>query len=285
MKISRETYKPAGAIEIKDKRCSAVAYVGTSRHSGKPVAVGFSGKRSKPDFNYSFPDPARAFAYVRQHADGVLATEKMRQEHAAKRAAEKCTTPLQVWEKGRRTGYISATDAAICLRAALAAHFPGVKFSVRADSSLNVTWTDGPSYNQVKEVAGRYSFEGFDGMIDLRYSLKRWLARDGSISLAHNEGTTCSMGTVSEAIGDPHAPDAVLVSGGADFVFCRRERSPAAELALAQVVCRKYGLTMPDSFANDTEMRRWINSARVESSNGPGEYLATLMHQHESQTA
>lgn len=48
------------------------------------------------------------------------------------------------------------TDAAKEIRTALKTAFPGVKFSVRSGSSINIGWTDGPTSKQVAQYAGKY---------------------------------------------------------------------------------------------------------------------------------
>lgn len=45
--------------------------------------------------------------------------------------------------------------------------FKGVKFSVTSDySSCNVSWTDGPTDDQVSSVIGRFDIGEFDSMTD-----------------------------------------------------------------------------------------------------------------------
>jgi hypothetical protein len=56
-KLSREFYIPKGAVKVSDKRSDAVAYL-TSNHAGKPCAMVFYGKQSKPVANYRFRDDA-----------------------------------------------------------------------------------------------------------------------------------------------------------------------------------------------------------------------------------
>lgn len=90
--------------------------------------------------------------------------------------------------------------AARNLRAQLRARWPGVKFSVRTSrysggNSIDVSWTDGPTDEQVSAIANRYQAGHFDGMTDCyEYHRSAW----------------------TEAFG------------AARFVFTRREYSPAA---------------------------------------------------------
>lgn len=283
--FTRDFYIPQNAIEIRAADCSAVAYLAPSRaKAGAWVGIGFSGKRNKPDFNYSFRDEQQARAHVAQHAAGVKTTEASRAEWKAKKLAARCSTPLQVWQKAQREKSITPADAAVCLRAVLAAKWPGVKFTVHTSRSLNVGWTDGPTYKEVESIAQNYSFQGFDGMIDLRYYKSRWLARDGSMSLAYSQGTDGSAGTCSEAIGSPHTPDAVECSGGPDFVFCSRGLSPAVKHELANQVCSRYGIEMPAHFESETDFERWLNTTRGGPATGysGGEYLGVLVHRASS---
>ena len=57
--------------------------------------------------------------------------------------------------------------------------FPKTKFSVRSDnfangSSVDISWTDGPTTNQVDKISKKYQYGHFDGMIDMyEYSNNR----------------------------------------------------------------------------------------------------------------
>ena len=69
--------------------------------------------------------------------------------------------------------YISVVETARMLRAALKEAFPGVKFSVRSSSysmgaSINISYTDGPSAEQVKAITGNFEGSYFDGMTDYK---------------------------------------------------------------------------------------------------------------------
>lgn len=267
---ARNSFKPENAITIQDKRCSAFAWVGSSRiGSAGFVAVGFSGKREKPDFNYLYRTNEQAFAKVREHAAAVLSSETYKAERAAQRKAERCLTPEDVWNKARSSNYLSAADTAVCLRAQLAKHFPAVKFSVTSSNysmgcSISIRWTDGPTWPEVNDIAQNYSFAGFDGSIDLKYSQDRWLARDGSMSLAHSEGTTGSRGSCRESLGDPHAPDCVLVRHGADYVSTSREISFPLKCELTRKVCAHFGVECPETFADARALESFLNTRAAD---------------------
>ncbi len=278
MTLTREFYTPKEAVQIAAADSSAVAYIETK--SGRVHAKGFSGKRAKPDFYYTFRTEAEAREYIARHAATVKNREAARVARQAQITAAKCLTPLAVWLKAQKEGSISAPDAAVCLRAALARAFPGVKFSVRSDSGLRVSWTDGPQSKAVEAIACKYSFQGFDGMVDCRYQKRRWLSQDGSMSNAHNPNHAgCYPGVTAEnkddgaTIGDPHAPDAVLVEYGPDFVFVNRTIGDGEKERLTRAVCADYGITVPPLDAPHA-LDRFLNSFVTDA----GDYLCQLVH-------
>lgn len=63
--------------------------------------------------------------------------------------------------------YISSKDTAKLVREVLKKSFPGIKFSVTSKNSIRVSWVDGPTTAEVKEVAGHFHGTEFDGMQDL----------------------------------------------------------------------------------------------------------------------
>jgi hypothetical protein len=292
--FTRESFIPKNAVEIKSADSSAVAYL--ARLGDIWQAKGFSGKRAKPDWHYSLKTEAQAREHIAQHAASVQHRESSRAASAAQYHARKCRTALDVWNKVRQAGEngggISAAETAICLRAELARQFPGVKFSVTSENysmgcAVRVHWTDGPSANAVDRVAKQYSFKGFDGMVDCGYYKDRWLARDGSMSLAHSPGHAGGGG--SESIGDPHSADCVLVTGGAGYVTTAHHLSYQTKMELARKVCRYWDIHMPEHFANETELERWLNTTRGGGERGlgqgTGEYISTLVWRASSEPA
>ncbi len=129
--------------------------------------------------------------------------------------------------------YLETTQVAGLLRQQLKAAFPAVKFSVRSSgysggSSIDVRWTDGPPPAAVEPLAQAFAFGNFDSSIDLKTSCRHWLLPDGSLSFASTRGSEASGGSIpAETAAAPH-PEALLVSGGPDFVFCHREVSSPA---------------------------------------------------------
>lgn len=87
--------------------------------------------------------------------------------------------------------YVSVTDTAKLLRAALRSEFPGVKFSVRSSkyaggASIDVSWTDGPTASAVDDIAKLYQGATFDGMTDSKDYHDALLAGpDGEVETVH----------------------------------------------------------------------------------------------------
>lgn len=128
--------------------------------------------------------------------------------------------------------YIDAADVAKMLRKRLKAAFPGTTFQVRTSkyaggASIDVAWQDGPTVKMVEAITNGYKGGGFDGMIDMAYSVDSWLMPDGyTLAFAATGGTTGSRGTVSAEKTDRPHPQAVRVHSGANYVFCNRHLSP-----------------------------------------------------------
>ncbi len=82
------------------------------------------------------------------------------------------------------TRYLSPTESARLLKKDLRAAFPGIKFSCRGSrgtgyGNLSVSWTDGPTSDEVDAVVSRYEGKGFDGMDDSTYYMKKTLVVEG----------------------------------------------------------------------------------------------------------
>jgi hypothetical protein len=115
--------------------------------------------------------------------------------------------------------YLSCTETAKLVRAALKESFPGVKFSVKSSNysggaSINIFYNDGPTYEQVKAVAGMFEGSYFDGMTD--YKGSNYGSLDG------NE-----------------------IRFGADFIFVTREFSVPVLQNAVKAACEYYGYAMP----------------------------------------
>lgn len=128
--------------------------------------------------------------------------------------------------------YLSVTESAKLLRAALKREFPGVKFSVRSESysggsSIRVAWLDGPTRKRVQALCDRHKAADFDGMIDMESGRYHWLTPQGEIYVAEVSGTEASRGTIStQTFIKPH-DDAELVHLGGKYITAERKFSRA----------------------------------------------------------
>jgi hypothetical protein len=78
--MPREFYIPKNAEKIEASDSNAVAYLAKSTwRNGAECwhAVAFSGKRNKPDWNYTFRSEQQAREYIAQHAGNVKAREEI----------------------------------------------------------------------------------------------------------------------------------------------------------------------------------------------------------------
>lgn len=65
-----------------------------------------------------------------------------------------------------------AAEAAKAIKQELKKEFPAVKFSVKSQtysggSSVDVSWTDGPTTDEVDTILGKYEYGRFNGMEDM----------------------------------------------------------------------------------------------------------------------
>ena len=158
-----------------------------------------------------------------------------------------------------RAEYLSVTETAKLVRAALAKHFPGVKFSVRSSSysggaSITASWTDGPRARLVEPILHGFEGASFDGMNDLKSSQSSWIEPDGNASLA--ERPDSYGGSISGYVSDAPHPNARLVHFGADFVFANRHETNWQEketeaLAYIRQHCTCEGTAPSDRFGNE----------------------------------
>ena len=162
------------------------------------------------------------------------------------------------------TRYLTAAETAKLLRPALAAAFPGVKFSVRSSTysmgaSISVSWTDGPRSWAVEKVARRFEGSDFDGSIDLKSGRQHWLTPDGKVGLAHATGTEGSMGYIPETFGDPIGPEVQLVSLGADSVGCNRHVTDFEGNVFAALVWIRNNCALTGDYPNERYGEKWIS--------------------------
>lgn len=130
------------------------------------------------------------------------------------------------------TDYISPADTAKLIRVQLKAKFPGIKFSVKTSvysggASIDVVWTDGPTAKMVDAVVKPFGGGGFDGMIDLAYSVYAYLLPDGSAVFAQTSGTEGSGGVHPADKQFMPVAGAKRVHFGANYIFTSRKKSRA----------------------------------------------------------
>lgn len=66
----------------------------------------------------------------------------------------------------------SSANCAIAIREELKTNFPNVKFSVKSSNfaggdSVSITWSDGPTNDQVREITRKYQYGSFNSMEDM----------------------------------------------------------------------------------------------------------------------
>lgn len=83
-KITRDFYLSGDEEEIRDDEANAVAYLKV--YDGFADALGFGGRRQRPDFNYRFKNEEQARAYIQKYFDGQRRTA---QRKAEQRQAQK----------------------------------------------------------------------------------------------------------------------------------------------------------------------------------------------------
>lgn len=115
--------------------------------------------------------------------------------------------------------YVSTADVNKAIRVMLKKAFPGVKFSVTKDGGCTyVRWEGSPSEGDVRDLVGFMHGDGFDGMIDMRYSHYHYRLADGSYVYGGTDGTTGSGGCYAPE-HYPAPEGAVKVRLMNDFIF------------------------------------------------------------------
>lgn len=157
------------------------------------------------------------------------------------------------------TDYMDTAEVAKLMRMRLKAVFPGVRFSVTISrfsggSAVRVHWTDGPRTKDVEAVVAPFEGKGFDGYIDMGYSLETWILPDGSAQRAAVHGTEGSRGSVPDYATDAPHPGARLVSTSC-WVSCdRRITDEAQAIAEADAYIREHCITEGNRFGN-----QWVS--------------------------
>lgn len=93
-KTTRKFFIPQNpSLVITDEEAKAVIYFSTDVRN-RPCAVGFGGKRQKPDFNYFFKDQQAAYDYAEKYLEGQRKTARMKAER--RKAQKEFRTSLEV---------------------------------------------------------------------------------------------------------------------------------------------------------------------------------------------
>lgn len=123
--------------------------------------------------------------------------------------------------------YLSTTETANIIRAAIKRAFPGVKFSTRTNkysggSSFYINWNNGPAKEAVDLVVMNYARSIFDGTIDLAIARTAWLLPDGSATIARLRGTVSAGGCIEPINAPAPSTDARLVRFNIASIICHR---------------------------------------------------------------
>lgn len=148
--------------------------------------------------------------------------------------------------------YMDTADVAKRIRRELKASFPDTRFRVRTrryagGSSVDVSWTDGPTDREVNRLIGRYQGKGFDGMTDSSY-YREPIRVDGELVQ-----TTCWVGT-------------------------HRDHSPLAVAKAINGICKRWGVDPAEIRLNDNGWPKDGTGDRIfmERTN---DWLSTHVHQ------
>jgi hypothetical protein len=113
--------------------------------------------------------------------------------------------------------YIPAREATALIRNHLKTKYPNEKHSVRMQRHAGGTtvYVQGPHSSDARVFSAR----GFDGMIDMSYSIDHWLLPDGTLAVRGTSGTEGSRGSVPSFTNPAPHPDAKPVILGIGYVF------------------------------------------------------------------
>tara|TARA_R110000824_G_scaffold135553_1_gene298859 strand:- start:14110 stop:14502 length:393 start_codon:yes stop_codon:yes gene_type:complete len=125
---------------------------------------------------------------------------------------------------------IKPAQTARMIRKALKAEYSETQFSVTTESytggaSIDISYTDGPSFDEMREFVAPFKGAGFDSMVDYQYNVDAWLLSDGTVQIAQVEGTDSMLGSVPTVSNPAPTADAQLVHFGADYIFHRQYAS------------------------------------------------------------
>jgi hypothetical protein len=177
--------------------------------------------------------------------------ELAREELAAQKAIDK---ERIVAELEAQYPWAKAGKPSFNLKKELTLAFPGIKFSVRSDAgSLDITWTDGPTTDEVDKIAGKYEAGRFDGMTN-----------------SYSRDTSAYGSAVSEVLGR------------ARYVSSRRNFSQRFLRDAVIEVCFKYGHEELPLVKTYNDGSAWIEGGNVPYCSGAMHYdtLSQKIIQH-----
>jgi hypothetical protein len=229
----------------------------TPRQNYAWQVVAYRGTAGHSEFNYVYRTREQADAKIAEFFSNLTASHDYRVKARESRKAD-------AMKELKPGDYVDVARTAKLIRTLLTRKFPDAKFSVRSDSysmgaSIDISWTNGPSEKQVHELTDAFAGAGFDGMIDLKYSVSSWLLPDGSAAYGQSSGTVGSRGVQPEFDNPAPAPGAIKVHFGSDYVHLHRNLSPAAMQAIAEDVSKRYGYPLPELKVETTGS--WFPSA------------------------
>jgi hypothetical protein len=193
----------------------------------------------------------------RRAAHPIYKAEKARKEQFARNeeAAKKEIDKARIVEELKaKYKWAKAGKPSFNLKKELTLAFPGIKFSVRSDhSSIDITWTDGPTTEEVDKIACKYKSGSFDGMTD---------------SFDHDSSAYGS--AVSEVLGRVR------------YVFTRRNFSQRFLRDAVLEVCFKYGHEELPIVKTHSDGSAWLEGGDVPYCSGARHYdtLSQKIVQH-----
>jgi len=222
---------------------TAVGYVKATPGSKYAASyVVFHGKQSKPALNYCARTLEQAVAAVTKELNRMLASQARRAEEAAqKKATGRQVYHIDEFRGMTRRNYTTAGTAEL-IRQALKKAFPGQKFSVTSEtfsmgSAVDVRYTDGPAYDEVRAIVEGFKSGTFNSMDDSY--------------------------TYREPSGQIDESGLFFVSYGAKYVHVHREFSPGFGLWLHALDLRQ-----PMTLADQVEAFLSWHRARCQYNDG-----------------
>lgn len=182
--------------------------------------------------------------------------------------------------------HIDLVETAKLIRAQLKAAFPGQKFSVTTSrfpmgTSADVSWTDGPTANQVEAVVAPFASSRFDGSIDLGVSVQSWYCPEHGASVRACAGTVDSRGCIPEADTVPCCLAGEPVAFGAKYVGTSRTLSDDFKALLLDDLAVALGVEVDPSGT----LLAWVDRDGDIHGSDQREYVSTLVHQLAGTTA